>query len=34
MAFSEDLELIEMYAPGEISSIDVPDFERRNGGDG
>jgi mannose-6-phosphate isomerase-like protein (cupin superfamily) len=34
MAFSEDLELIEMYAPGEINSIDVPDFERRNGGDG
>lgn len=31
MAFSEDLEMIEMHVPGEIGSIDVPDFEREAG---
>ena len=28
MACSDDLEMIEMYSPGEIDSIDVPDFPR------
>lgn len=28
MECSEDLEMIEMYSPGEIGTIDVPDFER------
>jgi mannose-6-phosphate isomerase-like protein (cupin superfamily) len=29
MDCSGDLEMIELHAPGEIGSIDVPDFERK-----
>ncbi|MGO1117894.1 cupin domain-containing protein [Rhodovibrionaceae bacterium A322] len=28
MSFSEDLEMIELHAPGEIRSLDIPDFPR------